>query len=307
MSVQIVLIIALSGLLVSYYITEYSHLTHTDRVISRVYSIVSKEIDNINTKVIIGTEDLQVLDPFYQFKHYSLKKGEGLLDHAHRGYDTVTYVLSGELAYEDFRNRSGILYPGDVQWISTGKGMVHAEVAHTDCEVLQFWIGLKDEYRLIEPYYQNLLNDDIVKAVGENVSVKVISGESMNKVSYTITRTNAYVLDIHFNTSGVLNTDIPAGLNALIYVIQGEIQIDDDRLKKNQAAVLSQWDTDLEIKSIKKSRVFLIAGEVLDELIVVFGQFYMPNYPLVEKASRDYKNGKDGFEGSVEWKSSYKN
>lgn len=307
MNLQHLFFIGLTGLFISYYISEYTHITHTDRVLSRKFQTKNKKIDSISTRKIIGTDELQVMDPFLRFTHYKLKKSQGLLDHPHSGYDTITYILSGHLAYEDFRNNSGILSQGDAQWITTGKGLVHAEIAESEtCEILQIWLSLKLDYKLCDLVYQNLLDEDIIKATNnEGVTVKILSGESLGRWSYTITRTQAYVLDAILDDKALWQTDIPAGWNCMLYILYGEVYIEDDKLKQFEAGMLSQWDTDLTVRCVGGCRVILIAGEVLDEMIVNYGQFFMPNYPMVEKASRDYKTGKDGFEGSLEWRSKF--
>ena len=130
----------------------------------------------------------------------------------------------------------------------------------------------------------------------------------MGRVSYTITRTPAYAIDAEMEPGSEWNTDIPPGWNALVYVLEGVIEIGGDKVRRHEVATLTQWDTDLQVecKGKVKCRVFLAAAEPLNEMIVAFGQFYMPNYPMAEKANRDFKTGKDGFEGSVEWRSKHK-
>ena len=104
----------------------------------------------------------------------------------------------------------------------------------------------------------------------------------------------------------VWNTDIPEGWNCFLYMLNGTAKIYDDLLEADEVALLSQWDTDLQVNCTKKCRIFLVASETAEELLVRYGQFYMPNYPLADEANKDFKAGKNGFEGSTEWKSSYK-
>lgn len=307
MNLPLLSIIGILALLFSYYISEYTHFTHTPRLLSRKFLTAKKKINSLQTRLILGTDTLQAFDPFLKFSHYFLSPGEGLLDHGHRGYDTVTYIISGELAYEDFRNNSGTLTEGDVQWLTTGKGIIHSEIAVTDCEVIQFWINLKESYRTTEFSYQNLAREDLVVSKQDGVTVKVIAGESLGRVSYTITRNPSVVIDAELEEDSEWKTDIMAGWNCLVYVIEGTIEIDGDKVKKYEVGTLTQWDTDLRIRCKKKKcRVFLVAGKPLEDILVAFGQFYMPNYPLAEKANRDLKLGTNGFEGALDWKSTHK-
>jgi len=89
------------------------------------------EGDGARVRRIIGSRELSNLDPFLMLDLFSVKLPAGFPDHPHRGFETVTYMLDGEVAHEDFKGHKGIIGPGDIQWMTAGKGIVHAEMPNS--------------------------------------------------------------------------------------------------------------------------------------------------------------------------------
>jgi redox-sensitive bicupin YhaK (pirin superfamily) len=81
---------------------------------------------------IIGSRNVRNLDPFLMLDHFTVQKPHGFPDHPHRGFETVTYVIQGKICHEDFKGHSGEIGPGDIQWMTAGRGIVHAEMPGTD-------------------------------------------------------------------------------------------------------------------------------------------------------------------------------
>ena len=79
----------------------------------------------------IGTRNLENLDPFLMLDIFNVKLPAGFPDHPHRGFETVTYMINGEVAHEDFKGHKGIIGPGDIQWMTAGKGIMHAEMPNS--------------------------------------------------------------------------------------------------------------------------------------------------------------------------------
>lgn len=104
---------------------------------------------------IIGSQILskKEMDPFLMLDHFNVKLPAGFPDHPHRGFETVTYMLSGKIHHEDFRGHKGTIGPGDIQWMTAGKGIVHAEIPGSKTEAsigFQLWINLKKEDKMKE-------------------------------------------------------------------------------------------------------------------------------------------------------------
>jgi len=102
--------------------------------------------------------------------------GAGFPDHPHRGFQTVSYVLKGIGEHEDFTGRRGVMHPGDVQWMTAGRGIVHCEMPAKNSgegHGLQLWVNLSRKYKMVEPNYQELRDKDIPRTATPDGSVQV--------------------------------------------------------------------------------------------------------------------------------------
>jgi len=224
------------------------------KVIQTVVGKVQGEGHGAKVRRTIGTGALRNLDPFLLLDHLvEVELPNGFPDHAHRGFETVTYVLSGCLRHEDFCGHEGILSAGDVQWMTAGRGIVHSEMPHTHEANernggFQLWINLPAKDKLCPPSYQELKCKDIPTASDDGVKAKVIAGESLGVKSSLITKTPTIFIDFTLNGGSSVLQDIPQGWNAFIYTISGCIQIEEVIVKAHHAAVL---DTNGEALSQK--------------------------------------------------------
>uniref|UniRef100_A0A674D7P9 Pirin n=1 Tax=Salmo trutta TaxID=8032 RepID=A0A674D7P9_SALTR len=151
------------------------------RVVKTVLSVEQVEGVGAHVRRSIGRKELINLDPFLMLDEFKVKKPSGFPDHPHRGFETVTYVLKGVSAHEDFCGHSGLLKPGDLQWMTAGRGVVHAEmpVSEEPVQGLQLWVNLRREDKMVEPQYQELKDSQVPKPSREGVTVAVISGQAL--------------------------------------------------------------------------------------------------------------------------------
>ncbi|KAK1347044.1 hypothetical protein QTO34_000906 [Cnephaeus nilssonii] len=135
----------------------------------------------------IGRPELKNLDPFLLFDEFKGGRPGGFPDHPHRGFETVSYLLEGgSMAHEDFCGHVGQLNPGDLQWMTAGRGILHAEMPCSEepAHGLQLWVNLRSSEKMVEPQYQELKSKEIPKPSKDGVTVAVISGEALGvKVS----------------------------------------------------------------------------------------------------------------------------
>lgn len=183
----------------------------------------------------IGSHQLDYFDPFLLLDVFTLKFPAGFPDHPHRGFETVTYILptegNGSVWHEDFAGHSGVIGPGDLQWMTAGRGIVHAEIPkddHTPIKGLQLWVNLPAASKMMEPRYQELTKDKIPVYVrkDDGVTCRVIAGSAMGIKSAVYTRTEAHYA--HFTLpvgSQEVEHHIDSGLNSFIYIIEGECAI----------------------------------------------------------------------------------
>lgn len=161
------------------------------------------------------------LDPFLMLDNYRAQLPGGFPDHPHRGMETVSYVLSGEKLHEDFKGHKDNLLAGDVQFMTAGRGIVHAEMpASFDEPVVGFalWINLERAQKYCEPGYQNFKAAEIPVYQDEKMSAKVLSGEVLGVKGPIQAKTPIFFIDMTMQAGAEYEHVIPKGWNSMIVV-----------------------------------------------------------------------------------------
>ncbi|XP_057700576.1 pirin [Corythoichthys intestinalis] len=275
-----------------------------------VLSVEQAEGVGARVRRSIGRKELQNLDPFLMLDEFRVCKPAGFPDHPHRGFETVTYVLEGVIAHEDFCGHSGRLQPGDLQWMTAGRGVVHAEMPMSEEPLvgLQLWVNLSRQNKMVEPAYQELRSSEIPKVNQEGVTVAVISGEALGKKSRVFTRTPTMYLDFKMKKGAQHVQHVPSGWSAFIYTLSGSVHVGPEeaqqKVEPHHTVVFGDGDcVQFENKSSDISHFVLIAGEPLNEPVVKHGPFVMNTQAEINQAISDYRNAQNGFERALNWRS----
>jgi hypothetical protein len=246
----------------------------------------------------------QRLDPFLLLDEFGSDRPDdyiaGFPDHPHRGFETVTYMLQGRMRHRDSVGNEGVLGPGDVQWMTTGHGIVHSEMPEQEqgrMHGFQLWINLPAREKLCPPRYRGHTAAEIPSGqVMPGARVKVIAGEMGGMVGPIRGQgTEPVFVDIEFTVAADLCVPLPTGHNAFVYVYDGEVHAgpQQQRLRAGQLAVL---DNDpqaacIDLASLGRARLLVIAGKPIGEPIVQWGPFVMNSRAEIEQAIFDYNNG----------------
>ncbi|XP_038658657.1 pirin isoform X2 [Scyliorhinus canicula] len=176
----------------------------------------------------IGQRELKNLDPFLLLDEFKVSKPAGFPDHPHRGFETVTYMLNGSFEHEDFCGHKGTINPGDLQWMTAGRGIVHCEMPSSDepGHGLQLWVNLKSLNKMVAPRYQELQSKTIPKPSTDGVTVAVISGEALGSKSQVYTHTPMMYLDFTLKNGASHIQPVPKGWTAFIYTLAGYVHVD---------------------------------------------------------------------------------
>ncbi|KAJ4841177.1 hypothetical protein Tsubulata_015534 [Turnera subulata] len=257
----------------------------------------------------IGRFELRYFDPFLVLDEFSVTAPAGFPDHPHRGFETVTYMLQGAVTHEDFEGHKGTIGPGDLQWMTAGRGIVHSEMpaAQGTQRGLQLWINLASQHKMIEPRYQEISSKDIAEASKDGVKVRVIAGEALGTKSPIYTRTPTMYLDFTLKPGAHLQQPIPKSWNAFVYVLEGEGKFGNAKSSTTSAhnlLLLGSGDG-LEAwnKSAKPLRFILVGGEPLGEPLVQLGPFVMNTQEEIDQTIEDFENYVNGFEKARHWRS----
>jgi redox-sensitive bicupin YhaK (pirin superfamily) len=275
------------------------------KFISKILSPnLQSEGDGAQVRRLIGNEELRDLDPFLMMDHFYVSPPAGFPAHPHRGFETITYMLNGTCMHEDFKGNSGEMHEGDVQWMTAGRGIVHAEMPKDGpMEGIQLWLNLPKDLKLSPAAYQELTSDSFPEYEPFGFSCKIIAGKIKTLLSPIKTKTGILFFDIKIEPLQKFSYKIPERWNSILYVLNGEVKIEDKTVKAHEAAVLSKFGTGLIIKSPANSRVLLIAGEKISEPVFQHGPFVMSSKEEIAQAIKDFRSSSNGFEGASTWRS----
>jgi redox-sensitive bicupin YhaK (pirin superfamily) len=268
-------------------------------VIKIVKSVATNEGVGGKVRRSIGSAHLKNLDPFLLLDEMETQKPGGFPDHPHRGFETVTYMLEGVFQHEDFAGHKGKIGPGDVQWMTAGRGIIHAEMPLSNgiCRGLQLWINLSGKNKMMEPRYQELTNENIPIVKQGGITAKVIAGECFGVAAKIYTKSPIYYLDIKMENNQTFLHKIPANYTCFVYTLFGKVIIDSTEIDDHNTVVLGGNDDSIEIKTdSSRAHFVLIAGEPLHEPVVQYGPFVMNTKQEIEQTLNDFNNGKNGFE-----------
>jgi redox-sensitive bicupin YhaK (pirin superfamily) len=177
----------------------------------------------------IGTPQLRNFSPFLMLDHFTIKPGAGFPDHPHRGQETITYLLQGAVDHEDFAGNAGTIEAGDLQFMTAGKGIMHAEMPRQNPDGsanvgMQLWVDLPEKLKKCEPRYRDLRASEIpnIDVDEGKVHIKIISGQSHGVDSVQeLAYTPVWIFDIEIKPGGKVQQQLPEGWNAFAYTLSG--------------------------------------------------------------------------------------
>ncbi|RPE09001.1 pirin family protein [Chitinophaga lutea] len=223
--------------------------------------------------------------------------------HPHKGFETVTIAYKGSVAHYDSSGSSGVINPGDVQWMTAGNGILHKEFHEESFsrkggpfEMVQLWVNLPKKDKSVDPHYQALTADKMGKLVLDNDGgvVNVIAGNANGVSGAASTYTPVNLFDVRLNAGGAFKTSIPATHNTALLVINGNITINGTPVAEHSFVLFGNEGEELELTADKNAVVLVLSGEPINEPIVSYGPFVMNTKEEIEQAIMDYNLGKFG-------------
>lgn len=219
--------------------------------------------------------------------------------HPHRGIETVTYVINGKLNHYDNKFGEGALLPGDVQWMTAGRGVIHKEEpsAGETVHSLQLWVNLPRAEKMTAPRYQNLRSQDMPVRREEGALIRVFSGSSAGVRATTQNHVPVTMVEINLESGYTVTQDLPGDFRGFIYVLEGSGTFGTNKVEgtKGQAMWLGTADvgrdSGIEIHATENLRVLLYAGRPLREPVIAYGPFVMNTKEEIAQAFQDYQNG----------------
>lgn len=214
--------------------------------------------------------------------------------HPHIGLQTVTYLFDGEILHTDSLDYQQNVLPGDVNWMTAGKGITHSEqVTEPQKRIhgIQSWVGLPHKDRKTEPAFENFTRDILPKIVKEKYTITVIAGECCGEASPIPTFQKLLYLDVEAINGAVIQFPVDPTYEVAIYVCSGSISVDGKDVVKHDLAKLTSGDL-IEISVGEDARFVVIGGEPLAEPTVIYWNFIADTVGEAKQAMIDWEDGK---------------
>ncbi len=232
--------------------------------------------------------------------HWDPGQAIGAPAHPHRGFETVTYMLQGAMKHEDSAGNKGDLNPGDVQWMTAGRGIIHSELPQDDfleqggvTHGFQIWVNLPSKDKMMNPRYQDIPSQEIPKVTSEDGKVwaNVIAGSTLGVQAVIDTVIPITYIHMKIQQDGSHRQVIEKGLNGMIYVFGGTVHIDGKPVQDGQLGILTDGDEVVFEAREEDAEFLILAGPELNEPIARYGPFVMNTREEIQQALQDYQNG----------------
>lgn len=223
--------------------------------------------------------------------------------HPHKGFETVTIAYQGSVAHHDSAGNSGVINPGDVQWMTAGNGILHKEYHEENFskkggnfEMVQLWVNLPRKDKSVTPHYQPLTKDDIpVVTLPDGKSmVRVIAGEFQGQNGAASTYTSVNLLDVHLEAGGDVTIPVSATHNTALLFVNGGGQVNGREVKEHDFVLFENSGEDIHLQVSEKAVILLMSGTPIDEPIASYGPFVMNTQDEIIEAINDFNQGKFG-------------
>jgi quercetin 2,3-dioxygenase len=227
----------------------------------------------------------------------------GVGEHPHRGFETVTIAYQGSIAHRDSAGHSGVIHPGDVQWMTAASGVVHeekqeAEFARTGgtLEMVQLWVNLPKAHKMSPPRYQTLLQAQIPVVDLDGGTLRVIAGEFHGVRGPAQTFTSLGVFDLRLQAGGHAAVAVPDGFNASVVLLRGDVILNGKDALHGEAriGVFEPKGDRVDIEAKSDSTLLVLTGEPIREPVASYGPFVMNTQQELRQAVDDYRAGKMG-------------
>ena len=229
------------------------------------------------------------------------KRGVG--EHPHRGFETVTFVYSGEIDHRDSGGGGGRIGPGDVQWMTAAKGLVHEEFHSKDftrkggeVEMVQLWVNLPKKDKMGPHRYQGVKDKDFPRIeINDFSKARLIAGLFEGKKGPCETHTKITIFDMEIEKNKGCSISLEDKTNTLIFILRGQVSCQNEKANEKDIIVFEKEGQRIDLKAVdKNAKVLVLSGEPIDEPLFAYGPFVMNTKQEILQAIEDYNSGKMG-------------
>lgn len=264
--------------------------------------LIAKEsplVGNFSVYRALPRRELRRVGGFVFFDHFDVENISpeqfDVPPHPHIGLQTVTYLFEGEILHTDSLDSEQSITPGDVNWMTAGRGITHAEQVLKNLprmHGIQSWVGLPHDKRKIAPSFEHFAKENLPTFETVCAKIRVLAGNLDANVSPIPTFQALTYLDIAAEAGCALEINVKKSHELAVYVCEGEISIDGETVEKFALAKLSDGEEKFSFKSENGARFVLFGGETLPEPTVIYWNFITDTLGEAKQAMLDWEDGK---------------
>lgn len=278
----------------------------TSRTVQAQFPAHRDDIGDLVTRRPVPGAGIDQVDPFLFLNHhgpqYYRENNHGLPfgPHPHRGFETVTFILEGNLAHLDTGGHESVIEAGGVQWMTAGSGLVHAEISPDSfkrsggpLEILQLWVNLPGRFKMTKPNYVGLQRDEIPTISADNgkARIELVSGRWQDQEGPFKSLTGVEMMVLSLDAGAVLDIPAPADKNVFFYVIRGEVDLAGSTVKGFNLARLNADGDTVSLSARTDCKILFGLADPIGEPVVSHGPFVMNTREEIHQAIRDYQAG----------------
>ena len=277
------------------------------RTVRKLHRAERDDIADLQTRRPLPGPEIDMLDPFLFLNHHGPQvyapANEGLpfAPHPHRGFETVTFILDGDVLHRDTGGHESVIRAGGVQWMTAGRGLIHSELSSEEfkrrggpLEALQLWVNLPARLKMTQPRYVGLQREQIPSIRRGGGTIALISGALDGQEGPFESLTGVVMMTVSLPAGGRVRLPAPRERNVFLYVVRGELRIGSARAPAFHLVDLNDDGDDVDIEAAQDS-VFLFGhAEPLREPVAAQGPFVMNTREQIFQAIRDYQSGAFG-------------
>jgi redox-sensitive bicupin YhaK (pirin superfamily) len=281
------------------------------KAIKAVYRAGYTDYDGLDTYRAFPSRNLPIdaLDPFLFLNHHGHQvygpgnSGLPFGPHPHKGFETVTFIVEGDLVHQDSTGFSSNIREGGIQWMTAGRGIIHSETSSEEfrenggpIEILQLWVNLPSHLKTTPPAYVGLQKEEVpaLKFDEGRVSVNLVSGSWDSHEAPIQSISDVTLASIELKEGGSLNLSVPEGNTLLFYVVKGSLSVNRTQVEQHDLVEFDRRGSKLEIEALEDALIIFGHAQPTNEPVVAHGPFVMNSQEEIRQAFVEYQQGKLG-------------
>ena len=278
------------------------------RTVIQKHRAVSAPIADLVTYRAIPTQSVEYIDPFLFLNHHGPQvyrannRGLPFGPHPHRGFETVTFILEGDILHKDTGGHESVIEAGGIQWMTAGSGLIHAEISSNEfkktggpLEILQLWVNLPAKHKMTEPRYIGLQQSEIPTVVlADGVTAHAVSGSWAGTAGAVQPLADVALAWLDVAEGATATLSIAASRNIFFYVVRGSVRVNGTEVFVRELAEFNHNGDELAVEGLTDSVLLLGHAVPFGEPVVSAGPFVMNTEAEIEQAYADYQRGKFG-------------